>query len=307
MMTNDDPSAFQIEGRIYQRPEDRLLAWEEAVSEGYFDTLGLRPIAGREFEMGDRDERQFVALVNESFARKHFGAASPIGQRIRRNDKDQWRNIVGLVPDTMMQGPLDQQRDGSAVFLPIEAEPRTALTLVVRGHVPPLQLIEVVRGEIVRVNPNLAIYLVDTPRNLLKSLLVQSQTTASLFAVFGGVAMLLAAVGLYGITAFSVNRRTQEFGIRMALGADRRRILLLVLRQGGMQFILGTVLGMVLTLLLLRLGRSVVSDFLYQVNPHDPVIYAGVIGLLAAATVLACLAPARRATKVDPLVALRYE
>jgi putative ABC transport system permease protein len=307
MMTNDDPSAFQIEGRVYQRPEDRLLAWEEVVSDGYFDTLGLRPIAGREFEMGDRDERRFVALVNESFARKHFGATTPIGQRVRRDDKDQWRPIVGIVPDTMMQGPLDQQRDGSAVFFPIEAEQRLGLTLVVRGYAPPSQLTEAVRSEILKVNPNLAIYLVDTPRNLMKSLLVQPRTTASLFAVFGGVATLLAAVGLYGITAFAVNRRTQEFGIRMALGADRRRILLLVLRQGGIQFILGTVLGLVLTLLLLRLGRSVVSDSLYQVNPHDPIIYAGVIGLLAAATVLACLAPARRATKVDPLVALRHE
>ena len=137
--------------------------------------------------------------------------------------------------------------------------------------------------------------------------MVQSRSTASLFAVFGLVAILLSAVGLYGITAFSVNRRTPEFGIRMALGAQRRSVLFMVLKQGTIQLLLGVAFGVVLTIAVTRLGGAFISSFLYQVNPYDPLIYGLVIALLAIATLLACLIPARRATKVDPLQALRYE
>jgi predicted permease len=307
MMTNDDPSRFEIEGQTYQRPEDRLQAWEEVVSDRYFETLNLKVIHGREFELADRDERQFVALVNESFQRKYFPNEVPIGRRLRHNERDQWRTIVGVVPDTLMQGPIEQERDGVAVFTPLEAAPLTHVTLVVRGRVPPSQLSDAVRRELLEENPNLAIYLLDTPRNLLKGLLVQSRSTASLFAAFGLVAILLSAVGLYGITAFSVHRRTQEFGIRMALGAQRRSVLFMVLRQGTLQLMTGLALGIALTLAIVRLGGAFISSFLYQVSPYDPLIYGMVIMLLAVATLLACLIPARRATKVDPLVALRYE
>lgn len=246
-------------------------------------------------------------MVNESFARRHFGGEDPIGRRLRLNERDQWRTIIGVVPDTLMQGPMEQKRDGAGVFLSIESDPLSYLTLVVRGHTPPSGLAETVRREILKVNPNLGIYSVGTPRELMKTILAQPRTTASLFAVFGGVAMLLAAVGLYGVTAYSVSRRTQEFGIRMALGAGRRYILLLVLRKGAMQLLIGTVIGLGLTLAFVRLGGATVSSFLYRVDPHDPLIYGAVIVLLAIAMLLACLAPARRAAKVDPLVALRSE
>jgi predicted permease len=307
MLTNDNPLRLELEGNTYNRAEDRIEAWGEFVSDGYFATLGVRPIRGREFEPVDRDERRFVALVNESFARRHFGGEDPIGRRLRFNERDQWRAIIGVVPDTLMQGPMEQKRDGAGVFLCIEADPVPYLTLVVRGHAPPPLLTETVRREILKVNPNLGIYSLGTPRELMKTILAQPRTTASLFAVFGGVAMLLAAVGLYGVTAFSVSRRTQEFGIRMALGAGRRDILLLVLRQGAAHWLIGTVTGLGLTLAIVRLGAASASSFLYRVNPHDPLIYGAVISLLGAAMLLACLAPARRASKVDPLVALRCE
>jgi len=307
MMTNDYTLNSEIEGRTYQRPEDRLASYLEIVSDGYFAALGLRPIEGREFEPADRDDRRFVALVNESFARKHFGNESPVGCRIRGDERNTWRTIVGVVPDTLMQGPLEQHRDGSAVFVPTEAAPASYLTLVVRGHVPPPQLTDTLRREIMKVDPHLAIYIVDTPRNMLQTALAQSRTVASLFAVFGGIAVLLAAAGLYGVTAFAVSRRTQEFGIRLALGADRRNILWLVLRQGGVQFMIGAALGLGLTLAFVQFGSAAVSNFLYRVDPRDPLIYGVVIVLLAAATLLACFVPARRAARVDPLVALRHE
>jgi putative ABC transport system permease protein len=307
MLTNDNPFRLELEGRTYNGPEDRIEAWGEIVSDGYFAALGLRPLRGREFEPADRDGRRFVAMVNESFARRHFGAEDPIGRRLRFDERDQWRTIVGVVPDTLMQGPMEQNRDGAGVFLSIEANPPAYITFVVRGHVPPPHLTETVRRQILKVNSNLAIYSHGTPRELMKIILTQPRTTASLFAVFGGVAMLLAAVGLYGVTAFSVSRRTQEFGIRMALGASRRDILLLVLRQGGAQLLIGTVAGMGLTITLVRLSRATLRSLLYRVDPYDPLIYGTVIALLGVAMLLACLVPARRAAKVDPLIALRTE
>ena len=297
----------QIEGRTYARPEDRLESWLEFVSDGYFATLGLTPIAGREFEPGDTGDRRFVVLVNESFAQKHFGSESPLGHRLRAREGDTWRTIIGVVPDTLMQGPLEQKRDGSAVFVPTEALPLSYLTLVVRGHEPAGRLSEPLRRELAKIEPNLAIYVVETPKIHLNNALAQSRSVASLFAVFGGVAVVLAAIGLYGVMSFAVSRRIHEFGIRLALGAQRRDIMVMVLSKGISQLALGAVLGVGLTLVFMQLGGAAVSSFLYGVNPHDPWIYAGVLALLAIATMTACFVPARRATNLDPMVALRRE
>jgi predicted permease len=297
----------EIEGRTYARSEDRLESWLEFVSDGYFATLGLRPIAGREFEPGDAGDRQFVVLVNESFARKHFGSESPLGHRIRAREGDTWRTIIGVVPDTMMQGPIEQQRDGSAIFVPTEALPLAYLTLVVRGHEPANRLTDALRRELAKVEPNLAIYGVETPKIHLRNALAQGRTVTSLFAIFGGVSVLLAAVGLYGVMSFAVSRRTQEFGIRLALGAERRDIMRMVMAQGGRQLVFGAALGIGLALALAQSGGAVVASLLYRVNPRDPLVYVGVVLLLALATVMACFFPARRATKLDPLAALRHE
>jgi hypothetical protein len=279
----------------------------EFVSDGYFAALGLRPIAGREFEPDDRGDRQFVVLVNESFARKHFGNENPLGRRIRAREGDTWRTIIGVVPDTMMQGPLDQRRDGSAVFVPTEALPMGYLTLVARGHEPAERLTNALRRELAKVEPNLAIYGLETPKNHLKTALAQSRTVASLFAIFGAVSVALAAVGLYGVMSFAVTRRTQEFGIRLALGAKRRDIMRMVMAQGVRPLALGVALGIGLALALVQFGGAAIAGFLYQVSPHDPLVYVGVVALLAVATVMACFFPARRATKVDPMVALRRD
>ena len=304
MMTNETFQG-QIEGRTYAGLEDRLESWLEFVSDGYFATLGLSPLTGREFQPGDTGDRRFVLMVNESFARKHFGNESPIGHRLRAREGDTWRTIIGVVPDTLMQGPIEQQRDGAAIFVPIEALPLSYLTLVVRGHEPAARLVDPLRRELAKVEPNLAIYVLETPKNHLKNALAQSRSVASLFAVFGGVAVVLAAIGLYGVMSFAVSRRTQEFGIRLALGAQRRDIMTMVLSQGVRQLGLGVALGIGLSLVFLQLGGAAVSRFLYAVNRYDPLIYVGVVALMAVAMVTACFVPARRATKVDPMVALR--
>jgi ABC-type antimicrobial peptide transport system permease subunit len=246
-------------------------------------------------------------LVNESFARKHFGAESPIGHRLRAREGDSWRTIIGVVPDTMMQGPLEQRRDGSGIFVPIEALPLSYLTLVVRGHEPAGQLIHSLRRELAKVEPYIPIYNLDTPRNHLVKALSQTRTVVSLFSIFAVVSIFLAAIGLYGVMSFTVSRRTTEFGIRMALGARARDVMRMVLVQGGKQLAAGVLVGVGLSQALVRFSGSAVTGFLYQVNAGDPVIHITVVILLSAAAIAACFFPALRATRVDPMAALRCE
>jgi putative ABC transport system permease protein len=302
MMTNltDAP---QIEGRENQQVPVAL----EFVSDGYFAALGLRPLQGREFERTDTPDKPFVVLVNATFAQKYFPKGDAVGRRLRDDPAEPWRTIVGVVPDTLMQGPLDARTDGAGLFIPLAHYPQPYVTLLVRGHGAPLALRETLRRELARFNPNLAIYQLDTPQGFLRNALAQTRTVTTLFSVFALVAVVLSVVGLYGVAAFSVNQRTQEFGIRIALGATPREIMRMVLGQGLGRLAVGTLLGIGLAFALTRFGGAVLNNFLYKTNPHDPATYAFVVVLLALATLAACLIPARRATRVDPMVALRAE
>jgi putative ABC transport system permease protein len=294
--------------QLENRPEQKITASVEIVSDGYFATLGLGPLQGREFEPGDTPNKPAPALVNATFAKKYFPGESPLGLRLRSDPNASWCTIVGIVPDTLMQGPLDAQRDGAGVFLSISASPQSYATLVVRGHAAsPEKLVEPLRREIFAVNPHLAIYLVKTPKRGLDNALEQVRTVMQLFSVFGAVAIVLAAVGLYGVAAFSVSQRTPEFGIRMALGAAPREIVKMVLQQGALRFSLGGVAGLGLAFALAPVAGAANAALLYNVSPRDPAVYALVFALLASVTGLACLIPARRAAKVDPMEALRAE
>jgi ABC-type antimicrobial peptide transport system permease subunit len=158
-----------------------------------------------------------------------------------------------------------------------------------------------------RFSPDQPIYLINTAANLIDETLAQNRLLASLFSIFGGVAMLLAAVGLYGVMSFAVSQRTNEFGIRMALGADAGLILRMILRQGAAQLLLGLVLGLSLALGLVLLGGALLEGMLFQVSRFDPLVWGSTVVLLSIVALVACLAPARRATKVDPMIALRAE
>jgi ABC-type antimicrobial peptide transport system permease subunit len=164
-----------------------------------------------------------------------------------------------------------------------------------------------VQSVVNQVDPNLPLYFVSTPKVALDGFLAQNRIVAVMFSVFGAVAVVLASVGLYGVTSFSVNQRTQEFGVRMALGADTSRILRMVLRQGAWQLAIGLACGLGLSLLIATFGRDDLANFLFETDPRDPVTYVAVAGLLAAVAFIATFVPARRATKVDPMVALRAE
>ncbi|HRI82338.1 MAG TPA: FtsX-like permease family protein, partial [Opitutaceae bacterium] len=176
-----------------------------------------------------------------------------------------------------------------------------------RGGVPATALANTLRREVAKLDPNLPLYFVDTPARNLDGFVAQNRILATMFSIFGIVAVVLASVGLYGVTSFSVNQRTQEFGVRMALGADANRILGMVLQQGARQLVLGLGLGLGLALLIATLGGSAIQNVLIGVSPRDPFTYLAVAALLIVVSFVAAFIPARRATRVDPMIALRAE
>ncbi len=314
-MTFANFGQYEVEGQAYVTDRDRPQGNSESVSDGYFQTLGLKVLEGRDFTIEDSDAKQPVAIVNTSFARKYFGNESPLGHRVRLFNPGQtrpWRTIVGVVPDMLMQGPFNQRTDSAGFYVPLlGASPAPQFcTIIVR----PKQgqradtLGPALSKAIAELDANLPTYFAGTPARLHDEILGVNRITATLFAIFGGVAFVLSAVGLYGVMSFSVNQRTQEFGIRMALGADAARIFRLVMTQGAWQLGIGLILGASATALLLGVaGRTALQTILFKVNALDPILYFAVAGLLTLVAAASCFVPARRATMVNPINALRAE
>ncbi len=314
-MTFANFGRYEVDGQSYVTDHDRPQGNSEAVSDNYFKTLGLRILKGRDFTLDDSDAKQPVAIVNTSFARKYWGNESPLGHRVRTYNPAQpqpWRTIVGVVPDTLMQGPFNQQTDTAGFYTPLlGASPAPQFcTMVVRPH--PGQNAESLGPSlskaIARLDSDLPTYFPGTPARLHDEILGGNRVIASLFSIFGLIAFFLSAVGLYGVMSFSVNQRTQEFGIRMALGADAARIFRIVMTQGALQLMLGLALGIGAAALFLGvLAAEALKTILFKVNALDPFLYLIVAGLLTLVAAISCFVPARRATRVDPMVALRTE
>ena len=314
-MTFAPAGQYEVDGQTYQTDRDRPRCNFESVSDGYFTTLGLKLLEGRDFTLDDSDAKQPVAIVNASFARKHWGSQSPLGHQVRifNPGKEQpWRTIVGVVPDTLMQGPFDQQTEAVGFYMPLlGASPATQFATVLvrpRAGVRADTLGPVLSKAVATLDSNLPTYFPGTPAQFHNDILSGNRVIATLFTIFGVIAFILSGVGLYGVMSFSVNQRTQEFGIRMALGADAKRILRMVLAQGAWQLAIGLVIGAGgVALLLGVVAAGALKNILFKVNPLDPTIYFSVGGLLTLVAALSCFLPARRATRVDPMVALRYE
>ena len=314
-MTFAGQGQYEVDGQNYTTDRDRPRGNFESVSDNYFATLGLKILEGRDFTIDDTDAKQPVAIVNTSFARKYYGNESPIGRRIRiynPGEPQPWRTIVGVVPDTLMQGPFDQQTDTAGFYMPLlGAEPATQFcTIIVRPR--PGQRADTLGSALSRavaeLDSNLPTYFAGTPAQFHNEILGGNRIIATLFGIFGAVAFVLSAVGLYGVMSFSVTQRTQEFGIRMALGADAARIFRMVMTQGAWQLGIGLILGAGGAALLLGvLAAAALQNILFKVNTLDPIIYFAVAGMLALVAAASCFVPARRATLVDPMVALRYE
>jgi predicted permease len=306
---------YEVDGKTYVTDRDRPQGNFEFVSDGYFTTVGLKILQGRDFTIDDNDAKQPVAIVSAGFAQKYWGHDNPLGKRVRIFNPAQpqpWRTVVGVVPDTLMQGPFNQQTDNTGFYTPILGVPPSPqfVTVVVRPH--PGQSAESLATPlgkaVAALDANLPTYFGGTPAKLHDEILGVNRITANLFTIFGIAAVLLSAVGLYGVMSFSVNQRTHEFGIRMALGADARRILRLVMTQGAWQLGIGLILGVGAAAILLGvLAAAALQNILFKVNALDPSIYFAVAALLTAVAAASCFVPARRATRVNPIIALRAE
>lgn len=306
-VTTDPPvkrDAVAVEGRSYARESDYLLTGSLVVAPGYFATFGVGPRQGRDFTPGDREGTLPVALVNESFARRFFAGRSPVGERIRlggARSTEPWRTIVGVVPDMYVSGAGNKNPDG--IYVPMAQSPQRFLNVVLRTGGDPLALTPTVREVVSSMDADLPIYHVYSVAGGIHQETWFYRLFGAVFMVFGFVALFLASVGLYGVMAFSVKRRTREVGIRIALGAQIRDVLRLVLGQGVRQIALGLGLGLSLA--------ALVSQFLvlalFQVSPRDPIVFGGVILTLFLSGIAACLVPALRAARVDAMVAIRSE
>jgi putative ABC transport system permease protein len=324
-MTFSGNGRIEIEGRDYKEDRDRPNVNFENVTEGYFETLGLKLREGRDFNADDLDTKQPVAIVNAGFAQKYYPGQSAVGRRFRTVGNNgqlfgPWRTIVGVAADARMSGPFNNpnvEEVGfyvpyhAAVFGPVSATPASPKfgTVIVRARSGrPEAFANTLRREVQKVDPNLPLYFVGTPREGIDSFLGQNRVIAIMFSLFGAVATLLAAVGLYGVMSFSVNQRTQEFGIRMALGADHGKILGMVVRQGSIQVGVGLIVGLGLAIAIAALGgQGIRTSLAGVISPTDPLTYTIVASVLAAVSLVATLVPARRATRVDPMIALRAE
>jgi predicted permease len=298
--TGDGP--VSVDGRDYGDVSTKPFVNHLTVSPSYFETFRISPTQGRLFDTRDRNDTLPVAVINEFMAREMFPGESPLGKRIRFDlaEEEMWFTIVGVVPDVVMDedGEIDH-----GVYISVLQRPERFMSIAVRGEGDPRSLVGAIRTALTQTDPDLALYWL---RTFDESRLIRTagfRIIGTMFAVFAGVALVLAAAGLFGVLAFHVGQRTREIGVRRALGADDRRILRMVMRASGVQIALGVGIGMALLPLM---ARSL-GEVLGQVSPYDPAIYMMVVALMIAVAIAATLTPTRRALKVDPAAALRYE
>jgi predicted permease len=271
------------------------------VSPGYFATMRTPLLLGRDFNDGDSANAPKAMIVNESAARQFFGAANPIGKVVGMNKDDVFR-IVGVVKDTKYNRIDEKERSIGYLAVGQDAEPSPQFRFTVRADVPVETLMPAARAAIGEVNRGISLEFRNLETQVSESLL-QPRTVALLSSVFGSLALLLAMVGLYGITAYAVTRRKGEIAIRMALGAPRESVVWLMLRDVAMLLAVGMAAGLAASL---AAGRLVTS-LLFGVRPRDPLQLAAAVAILAAATAVAAYVPARRAARLDPMAALREE
>jgi predicted permease len=277
----------------------------------YFEALDLRLLRGRAFDAVDGTPGHETAIVNQRFAAMHFGAEDPIGRRVKLTPEGAvlpgtpdptWVTIVGISP-TVRQRNMQEPLPDPVVYLPMRAQSPWYAVLLVRGHRDAASLTTLVREEVRAIDPDLPLFGILTMDQQLAQARWPVRVFGSMFAIFALIALALSAVGLYAVTAYSVSQRTQEIGVRMALGAQAGQVWWLVLRRAIVQMAIGLAIGIGGAL---AVGK-VLESLLVQTGTRDPVTLASIVLLLVVVSLAACFIPARRATRLDPVNALRYE
>jgi putative ABC transport system permease protein len=295
---------FDIEGRPPGAAGEQRTAGPRGVSPGYFKAQGILLLKGRSFLESDGGDTLPVVVINEALARRYWPNQDPIGRRISFDGRDGqpiWRQIVGVVKSVRHMALNEDPR--SEIYIPFTQHPLAFMTLVARTDGAPLNFVAAVRSQVQAVDKDQPISNIRTMEERLASAVSQRRFNLILLAIFAGLALSLAAVGIYGVMSRLVTQRAHEIGVRMALGAQRGDVLKLVIRQGMVLILAGLFAGWGAALGVTRLLRSL----LFDLSATDPLTFLATALLLALVAMLACYLPARRATKVDPLVALRCD
>jgi putative ABC transport system permease protein len=313
--TNADTSFF-IDGQPMLEPRDRPHTHYRAISPDYFRAMGMRVVEGRAFAEQDHAQAPRVAIINETMARRFWPAQSALGKRVALDSEAMkffpdrppqldlaagMREVVGVVRDVRHDGLETEPQP--EMYFPDRQRPEREMNLVVRAAVDPESLAASVRGAVSAIDPDQPVVNVKPMSRLLADSVAKPLFNSLLGAVFAAVALILTITGVYGVMSYAVAQRTREMGIRMALGARGQDVLKLVIGQGMKPVIVGVALGLAGAYALTRL----MATLLFGVSATDPAVFVGVAALLAAVALLACYLPARRATKVDPVIALRKE
>jgi len=295
--TNPFATDLAIEGATPDAPRPR--ANVETASPDYFQTMGIPLLGGRAFTSLDRPPAPPVAIVNQSFARHFFGGVDPIGKRLKPTDGSNWVQIVGVVADVKQHGL--EREPGDEIYVSFAAEPFRDLRVIVRSRAAPADVERAIRTLVKEMDPQQPVTDVKTLAQVRADNLASPRLTALLLGAFALLAIFITAAGIAGVIAYSVSQRTQEIGIRLALGAEPSSVLAMVLRQGMALVGLGLALGVLGGVAISR----IMSGLVFGIAAHDPVTFVLGAALLTAVGALACLVPARRAAGVDPMIALR--
>jgi predicted permease len=299
---------FNVPGEPLAPGQSLPLAVETTVSSGYFRTLGIPLLRGRLFGDSDRNRTDEILIINDALARRYFPARDPVGQRIQTGDPDPkapWETIVGVVGDVKYSG-LDAAPQPT-LYKPYFEAGWTSwsreMFIVVRTNADPKAVASTLRSAVQSSDGNLPVTDIHTMNDLLSKSVAQPRFRTLLLGIFAAVALLLAVVGIFGVMSYLVERRTQEIGVRMALGASRGNVLRMILGEGLRVVLIGIGLGLIEALVLGRLVKSL----LFGVQPTDPLTFFSAAVLLTLVALAACYIPALRATRVDPMIALRHE
>jgi putative ABC transport system permease protein len=297
--------SFEIDGRPVARKDQPSADFFNA-DPGYFKTLGIPFIKGRDFDSRDQQKSPQVIIVSETFVRRHFPGEEVIGKKIKPGistvgEETPWREIVGVVADVRNRALNMEPR--AVYYVPQTQVPFNQMIMVVKTTGDPHSLISAASKEVAAIDADLPVFGVKTMEEYISSSVSTPRFNTTLLSIFAAVALILTVVGLYGVMSYSVAQRTNEIGIRLALGAQTRDVLKLILSQGLRLILLGLGIGLLGAFALMK----IISGLLFGVTTKDPLTFAAAAVVLSFVALFACYVPARRATRVDPLEALRYE